>query len=245
MAQVIGVKVDTSVQNQKAQEKVLIERGISVFQSMLAFVKSKDRTMTMFLIDILNLDMLGRKAFVDANAAERKKQNAYVKSLKGTPEHAAWKAIPASAMTRISEAVTFCKAVDMGYTPVLNDAGTDTVDGYAAVVCEAREFLRQAGAGSDRGPKKTTFEEKLKAFLHKEKAGIEQLKAASTLVGVMLATASKPVELPTAADINKSANEVLARMAKNKTIVSPGPLVRPANVPLVEVGTAGYVAAPF
>lgn len=89
-------------------------RGQAVAVRFMAHVKEQAVSLLRYLVDIHGMTQEGRKEFrVHINKA-LKEMREQVKELEGHAEHDVWKATLRSAGVRVSEAVTFSKAVDAG-----------------------------------------------------------------------------------------------------------------------------------
>lgn len=184
MSTIIGIQVDKGAQNKGAADKGLTARGVALAEGLITFLKSEERgKLKRVLVDIVELDQQGRKAFRLRLLAERKAINAHVKAAEGTDDHAMMKKAANVAGARMSESMSFAKAVDAGYYPELVKSKDGTSDfpgvGYSACIALARTYLESqsaAGPTVKAGRKATPVLDKVKAYLEKlEKDGILKL----------------------------------------------------------------------
>ena len=170
-------------------------KGEAIASQLIAEVKAQGGILKRYLINIRDLDQVGRRAFRVAVSAFLKKMRATVTTMEGTPEHATYAATARSAGVRMSEAVTFSKACDAGYNPDMEE-GT-----YHWHVSEARKFLAAEAAGQTdvdgntvtpigptrkRGRQPTPFIDKVKNLVTKESPSIESLKNATKMLTTMV-----------------------------------------------------------
>lgn len=201
---IIGAKLDQGAVNKANANAGMKARGEAIAEKLMAHIRDQSTSLKRYLSDIIDLDQTGRKAFRVAVGHHLKEIQRHVKDKAGTAEHDLWKSTARSAGVRLSEAVTFSKAVDAGYAPVLADMP------YHAMVTASRMFLRSesaAGPTQRRGRKATPVLDKIKQYILKlEQSGElkhSQLKDVEVLVHTM-ATHRVPktgsvVQLPLAA----------------------------------------------
>ena len=99
----------------------------------------------------------GREEFRKSIEKIRKERSKLVREYKGTPEEHLYKGISQSANVRLSEAISFSKALDVGFDP-------DWTQSYHCLCTQARLLIN---SGATRGRKAKTDLEKAKEFLAK------------------------------------------------------------------------------
>lgn len=170
-------------------------KGSALATTMIAEIKAQCGVLKRFLVNIRDLDHAGRKAFRVTVSAYLKKMRATVTTMEDTPQHATYAATARSAGVRMSEAVTFSKACDVGYNPDMAEGS------YHWHVSEARKFLAAEAAGQTdvdgntvtpigptrrRGRQATPFIDKVKNLVTKESPSIESLKNAAEMLATMV-----------------------------------------------------------
>lgn len=198
---IIGLKLDKGQINKDNADAGMKARGEGIADMLVRCVKDQQTTLKRFLVDIAALDQQGRKAFRLSVNKHLKNIRAHVNSAKGTPEEAAWATTGRSAGVRLSEAVTFSRACDAGYTPAFAEMP------YHSCIGMARTFLQSessTGPTVRRGRKATPVLDKVKQFLLKLEAAGElkhsQLKDVEILVHTMAsvsAAKAAKIETPT------------------------------------------------
>lgn len=178
-------------------------KGEAIASQMISEIKAQAGVLKRFLVEILHLDHAGRKAFRVAVQHHLKAMRAHVLTKENTPEHDTYAAAARSAGVRMSEAVTFSKACDSGYSPENMDDGS-----YHYQVAQARVFLASQGTTEGqvdedgnvitavgptrrRGRKATPFIDKVKALVLKDKPSVEDMQLASELLIQMAELAKK------------------------------------------------------
>jgi len=166
---IIGIVEKKEVQNKSAADKAQASMGEALAELFVKFVQGQATSLKLYLNDIVKLSHEGRIGFRVSLNAHVKAINAHVKAKKGMPEHDTFKRAKNSACVRISEAITFSKAIDAGmsYDP-------NTSDSYHAHIGTARVFLEASsttGPTVKRGRKATPTLDKVRAYL--AKAGLD------------------------------------------------------------------------
>lgn len=135
------------------------QQGSALAHLFLLYVEQQATTLKQVLKDLASLHNDGRDEFRKEVDAIRKERAKFVQSHKSGEQHERLKKINQSASVRLSEAVTYSKALDMGYSP-------DWEQSYHTIVADAR-LLVNASASSTRGRKAKSDLEKAKEFLAK------------------------------------------------------------------------------
>jgi len=135
-------------------------QGTALADLFMRYVEQQSTTLKTVLKDLVTLAPAGRDEFRKRVDAIRKERNKYVLDHKGTTQYDRLKKVNQSASVRLSEAVSFSKAIDLGYAP-------DWDQSYHTIVTDARMLL-DAGAAK-RGRKAKTDLEKALEFLAKLK----------------------------------------------------------------------------
>jgi len=119
--------------------------------------REEGNRLMMYLKDLFELSLDGRKAFRVQVTHILKEWRALVKSKEGAPDEELYKRISRSAGVRLSEAVTVSKAFDAGFNPEFDKSSTGGIiakvdDQYATyhpLVAYARQFM---DAQASNGP---------------------------------------------------------------------------------------------
>ena len=143
-----------------AQQTGAKHQGSALADLFMRYVEQQASTLKTILKDLTTLAPAGREEFRARVDAIRKERNKFVLDHKGTDQYTRLKKVNQSASVRLSEAVSFSKAIDLAYTP-------DWDQSYHTIVTDARMLL-DAGA-SKRGRKAKTDLEKALEFLAKLK----------------------------------------------------------------------------
>lgn len=154
-------------------------RGAAIADLFIKEVKDQAGVLKRYLSDIVALDQFGRKAFRTTISHHLKDMRAYVKAREGKADHDQFKKSLASAQVRLSEAMTFSKAVDAGYLPnVLKES-------YHSIIAASRVFLASeaaTGPTQRRGRKATPIVEKVRNYLFKLELDKKQLAEVAACV---------------------------------------------------------------
>jgi hypothetical protein len=178
---------DTEKANAKANEGL----GEVLAIRFMDCVKEQSGTLRRFLSNIADGDAHYRKGFRVTLVRRLKDMRAYVKAVKGTPDEAIYSASLRSAGVRVSEAVTFSKAVDAGFSPDMNQ-------NYHALIAQSRVYLTKGeGVGPTRrkGRPATPFLDKLKKFLTENAKTTEQLHQAAEFAETLAKLRDTPAPL--------------------------------------------------
>lgn len=179
-----------TVAAKKAAASGMRARGEAVADNLMHECNSQGNKLKMFLIDIADLDQVGRTAFRTRIRDALYHVRAGRETFKGTEQEAPFAATSRSAGVRVSEAVTFSKAIDLGFTPDFEGMT------YAALIGEARVFKKGNAVGptEKRGRKAATLAEKFQKFLADNKVlgNVGQLE----VVAHVLMAARKEVQEP-------------------------------------------------
>lgn len=128
-------------------------RGHAVATRFLAHVKDQAVSLLRYLLDIHGMTQAGRTEFRKEVNRVLKEMRSQVEETKGHAEHDVWKSTCRSAGVRISEAVTFSKAVDAGFSIHIKDNQIFDAEGrklgYHFAVKQAGAFLH---AEASNGP---------------------------------------------------------------------------------------------
>lgn len=141
-----------------AQETGATHQGAALADLFLKYVQESANKLKTCLRDLQKLAPAGREEFRKSIESIRKERAKLVKQYKGTDQEHLYKGISQSANVRLSEAVAFSKALDMGFDP-------DWEQSYHTIVTQAR-LMMNAGA-TTRGRKAKSDLEKAKEFLAK------------------------------------------------------------------------------
>lgn len=164
--------------NQKAaNDKAMQAKGAAVAINLIKECERQAGSLKRFLVDIHGLTQSGRTSFRVEIKKSLDTMRATLKALEGTPEYDVMAPAVRSSVVRVSEAVTFSKAIDAGF-----DVDMDT-ESYHVLVTSARIFLNgQSAAAAEsnnegdptatpvgptrrRGRKATPILDKVKKFL--------------------------------------------------------------------------------
>lgn len=179
---IIGNANAGRINQHAANQLAMAARGESCARLFLAECKGQGDSLKRFLGDVVEMDQEGRKAFRVTLNAQLKSYRKEVNEGKDTPEKPYLQASARSAGTRISEATTFSRAIDAGYSPDF-DGFT-----YHQMIGMSRTFLQSesaTGPTQRRGRPATPILDKVKAFLNKLEPTTEQYKEIHTLVMTM------------------------------------------------------------
>lgn len=168
----IGMPVNQNsgtADSKAAADSALVGKGEALADVFIARIKDQSGALKSFLKDLAELDQQGRKGFRVAITKHKKQVRAYVESKKGTDEYEMYSRTASSAMVRLSEAVTFSKAVDMGMSVTDELLRQQT---YHSLIAMARLYKSaKASDGVDvSGPtkrKQVSVLERAKAYLLK------------------------------------------------------------------------------
>lgn len=138
-----GYNILADVQSQTAKGQILAEQFVSTVQSQSAALLQAMRE-----VYYLNTD--GRNAFRKQLQAWRTEANKHAKTLKDADGA---RRLVATTFSRISEAMTCCKAMEKGWTLTYRHAKPST---FAQAVSGAREFLDAAREQDAKNGAKTT-----------------------------------------------------------------------------------------
>lgn len=172
-----------------------IARGQAVAALLVKAAQEHGNYLKRFLMDIVQLSQNGRSGFRVAVSKHLRDIRRHVNAVKGTPEYAAYAAAARSAGVRLSEAVTFSKAVDAGFMP--NFEGIP----YHSMIGSARTMLASesaVGPTQKRGRKATSAVDKAIAYIAKlglKKADLVKVEA---VVHDMATGKPAPATAPTA-----------------------------------------------
>lgn len=146
-----------------AADKANMAKGEALAEMLFRCVKEQGSTLKRFLVNIAELDQQGRRGFRVAVQRHLKDIRAYVNAREGQDDHAAWAATARSAGVRMSEAVTFSKAIDAGYSPGMEHP-------YHSLIGGARTFLQGQSSGPTvkKGRPAKPLADKIKAYLARE-----------------------------------------------------------------------------
>ena len=181
---IIGIKEDKTKQSKSAADLAMAARGGAIAHLFVAHVRDRAAGLKRFLVDIQGLTHEGRMGFRTSLGEELKAMRKNTKSAEGTVNEAAWKSAARSYGVRISEAVTFSRAVDAGYSPEMEGMN------YHALIGEARVFLdaeSTTGPTVKRGRKATPTLDKVKAYLEKAKLSAAECEAVAEFVATLAA----------------------------------------------------------
>lgn len=143
-----------------AHETGASHQGAALADLFMRYVEQQSTTLKTVLRDLTTLAPAGREEFRRRVDSIRKERNKFVLDHKGMPEHDRLKKVNQSASVRLSEAVSFSKAIDLQYMP-------DWEQSYHVIVTDARMVLEANASGAKRGRKAKTEIEKAKEFLAK------------------------------------------------------------------------------
>lgn len=141
-----------------------IARGQAVAALLVKSVQEQGEKLKRFLMDIVNLSQAGRSGFRVAVSKHLRDIRKHVDATKGTPEHAAYAAASRSAGVRLSEAVTFSKAVDAGFSPDFNGIPYHSMIGAARTMLDSESAV---GPTQKRGRKAASPVDKAVAYIAK------------------------------------------------------------------------------
>lgn len=139
-------------------------RGQAIANLLIQSVQEQAGKLKRFLVDIAELDQAGRSGFRVAVGKHLKDIRRHVEAAKGTPEHAAYAASARSAGVRLSEAVTFSKAVDTGWVPSFEGVPYHSMIGSARIMLASESAV---GPTQKRGRKATSAVDKAIAYIAK------------------------------------------------------------------------------
>lgn len=171
---IIGIVENKAKQNKSAADLAMAARGGAIAHLFVAHVRDAATSLKRFLVDIQGLTHEGRIGFRTSLGEELKAMRKNTKASEGTVNEAAWKSSSRSYGVRISEAITFSRAVDAGYSPEMANMN------YHALIGEARVFLdaeSTTGPTVKRGRKATPTLDKVRAYLEKAKLTPQELEA--------------------------------------------------------------------
>ena len=152
-----------TIEVKAAQDSGMQARGSAIAVSLFNLVKAQAGDMLRYLKDITDLNQAGRTEFRKVLEQKRREMRSTAKEFAGSPFEDVTKRTGASAFVRISEALSFSKAVDAGFVP-------DFDTGYHWNIAEGRAFLESqsaTGPTMKRGRKAQTKVQKACAFLDK------------------------------------------------------------------------------
>lgn len=192
------------VQNGKPNSEAAHKKGdVAAGQALATLVIRKigeqATGMRLYLKNISELSQKGREAFRVALKENIANQKAYLEGLsEESYEYQTLKAAINSATVRLSEFVTFSKAVDMGFA-------IDAEETYYSAIAGARQFKNaQASDGIDnkgptrrRGRPATPFTDKFKKFLA-DNVSAENHEEARELFNTWMALQNFGMEAPAA-----------------------------------------------
>ena len=141
-----------------------IAKGQAVAELLIRSVQEQAGRLRRFLMDIADLTQAGRSGFRVAVTKHLRDIRKHVNAAKGTPEYAAYAASGRSAGVRLSEAVTFSKAVDAGFSPEWEGMPYHTMIGAARTVLASESAV---GPTVKRGRKAASPVDKAIAYLAK------------------------------------------------------------------------------
>lgn len=175
---IVGVSAptDKAAFNQQAHDRADIAKGQAVAELLIKGVQEQAGKLRRFLMDLVDLSQAGRSGFRVAVNQHLKEIRKHVNAVKGTPEHAAYAAAGRSAGTRLSEAITFSKAVDAGFSPEWERMPYHAMIGAARIVLASESAV---GPTQRRGRKAIPNVDKLVAFAIKLGCSPDDLKAAA------------------------------------------------------------------
>ena len=139
-----------------ANEKARKSAGQALASMLIDETMQQAGKLRMYVQSLMDLDVDGRKGFLEYLSAVMKERKVLVKE-NGTT---LYKAINASASVRLSEFTTIGKAMNDGFIP-------DLTQNYHTIVGTAREHLRANGKGDKRGRKATHGIVKAMKYLEK------------------------------------------------------------------------------
>lgn len=187
----------------KANDKANYDAGAGAAEAFLSLVKAQAVSLKVYLQRIAETDQQWRKGFRVALTKHRDDMAEHVKARKGMADSAVYEQAYKSAQPRISEAITFSKAIDAGFVP-------DMAQGYHAIVGASRAFLNASSAaqGTDsttnagptqrkaRGRKATPVLDKVKNYLLSLSLTVEQLEDVGKMVATLAAVAKAQQSAP-------------------------------------------------
>jgi hypothetical protein len=139
-------------------------KGAAVADLLVKAVQEQGNKLRMFLVNIAELTQDGRSAFRVAVQAHLRQIRKHVQAVKGTPEEPAYAASARSAGVRLSEAVTFSKAIDAGFSPEWEGVPYHSMIGFARTFLQAEAAV---GPTQRRGRKATSPVDKALAYIVK------------------------------------------------------------------------------
>lgn len=155
-----------------ANEKARHGAGVALATMLIDETAQQAGKLRMYVQSLMDLDVDGRKGFIDYLGSVMKERKALVKE-NGTT---LYKTINASASVRLSEFRTIAKAIGDGFVP-------DLTQNYHTIVGMARELLASKGKKDTRGRKPThglvkamKYLEKLEALDETDQAMIDALR---------------------------------------------------------------------
>jgi hypothetical protein len=181
-------------ETKKANDKANYDAGAGAAEAFLNVVKSQAVSLKVYLQRIAETDQQWRKGFRVTLDKARDDMRAHVNARKGMPDFEVYEQAFKSTQPRISEAITFSKAIDNGFTP-------DMAQGYHAIIGASRAFLNSSSASSEgepgtesigptvrkqRGRKATPVLDKVKNYLLGLSLTVEQLEDVSRMVDTMV-----------------------------------------------------------
>lgn len=167
-----------------AADKANEAKGQALAEVLFRCVREQASSLKRFLHNIADLDQAGRRGFRVAVQQHLKDIRAHVHDKEGTDEHAAYAATARSAGVRMSEAVTFSKAIDAGYNASIAD------NPYHSLVSGARLFLQGQASGPTvkRGRPAKSLADKIKAYLERECKTAEDFEQAAEVAAAVAAS---------------------------------------------------------
>lgn len=181
---IIGIVENKTKQSKSAADLAMAARGGAIAHLFVSHIRDAATSMKRFLVDIQGLTHEGRIGFRTSLGEELKAMRKNLKSAEGTVNEASWKSSSRSYGVRISEAVTFSRDVDAGYSPEMEGMN------YHALIGEARVFLdaeSTTGPTVKRGRKATPTLDKVKAYLEKAKLSAAECEAVAEFVATLAA----------------------------------------------------------
>lgn len=149
-------------------------QGQAIAELLIRNVQEQGQKLRRFLMDLVGLSQAGRQGFRVAVTDHLKAIRRHVNAVKGTPEHAAYAAASRSAGVRLSEAVTFSKAIDAGFSPEFEGMPYHSMIGAARTVLASESAV---GPTVKRGRKATPNIDKLLAYAVKNGISADEVAA--------------------------------------------------------------------
>lgn len=140
-----------------AQESGAVAQGSALAQLFMKYVEDSAKSLKQCLRDLQGLHPDGRVSFRLEVDEIRKQRNNFVKEAKGTDQYERLRKVNQSATVRLSEAVIFSKALDMGFVP-------DWDQSYHTLVTDARIAM---GSSAKKGSVEESPLQKAKKYLAK------------------------------------------------------------------------------